>query len=111
MSVFTKANNLADAARFAKRLLQLPIDPKLTSHAKQRIAAADRNPRNAIEVAYDDTAFEICAATFTPIHKGAASVTCPYTNATYLPEFKGQLDPLLGLTEIGVIASGLPAAW
>jgi coatomer protein complex subunit alpha (xenin) len=130
MSVFTKANNQPDAARFAKRLLQLPIDPKLTAHvcrilllwlsipdifasqARQRIAAADRNPRNAVEVPYDEfTAFEICAATFTPIYRGSPSVTCPYTNATYLPEFKGQLDPLLNLTEIGAAASGLPAPW
>ena len=78
--------------------------------ARQRIAAGDRNPRNAVEIDYDEfTEFEICAASFTPIYKGSPSVSCPYTGASYLPEYKGRLDPLLELTEIGAPASGLPA--
>ncbi|TDL13674.1 hypothetical protein BD410DRAFT_872564 [Rickenella mellea] len=107
---FTKANNHATSARFARRLLDLNPDPKIVAQARQRIAAGDRNPRNAIEITYDEfTEFEICAATYTPIYKGSPSVTCPYTGAAYLPEYKGTLDPLLELTEIGAAASGLPA--
>ena len=80
--------------------------------ARQRIAAGDRNPRNAVEISYDEfTPFEICAVTYTPIFKGSASVHCPYTDASFLPQFKGKLDPLTQLTEIGAAASGLPAAW
>lgn len=80
--------------------------------ARQRIAAGDRNPRNAVEVSYDEfTPFEICAATYTPIYKGSSSVHCPYTDAAYLPQFKDQLDPLMELTVIGAPATGLPAAW
>ncbi|KAJ7089174.1 coatomer WD associated region-domain-containing protein [Mycena belliarum] len=112
VSVFTKANNQADAARFAKRLLELKPDPKIVAQARQRIAAGDRNPRNAVEITYDEfTAFEICAASYTPIYKGSSAVYCPYTNAAYLPEFKGKLDPLMQLAEIGATASGLPAPW
>ncbi|KAJ7664311.1 coatomer WD associated region-domain-containing protein [Mycena rosella] len=112
VSVFTKANNQADAARFAKRLLELKPDPKIVAQARQRIAAGDRNPRNAVEISYDEfTAFEICAASYTPIYKGSSAVYCPYTNAAYLPEFKGNLDPLVQLAEIGATASGLPAPW
>ncbi|KAJ6473546.1 coatomer subunit alpha-2 [Mycena vitilis] len=112
VSVFTKANNQADAARFAKRLLELKPDPKIVAQARQRIAAGDRNPRNAVEISYDEfTAFEICAASYTPIYKGASAVYCPYTNQAYLPEFKGKLDPLVHLAEIGAVASGLPAPW
>ena len=78
--------------------------------ARQRVAAGDRNPRNALEIAYDEfTDFEICAASFTPIYKGSPSVRCPYTDAAYLPEYKGHLDPLTELTEIGLSSSGLPA--
>ena len=78
--------------------------------ARQRIAAGDRNPRDAVEIAYDEfTEFEICAASYTPIYKGSPSVRCPYTDAAFLPEFKGTLDPLTCLTEIGAVASGLPA--
>lgn len=78
--------------------------------ARQSIAAGDRNPRNAVEVSYDEfTEFQICAASYTPIYKGSPSVTCPYTGAAYLPEYSGKLDSLLGLTEIGSPASGIPA--
>ncbi|THH32069.1 hypothetical protein EUX98_g2109 [Antrodiella citrinella] len=110
IGVFAKANNHATAAKFARRLLELNPDPKIVAQARQRIAAGDRNPRNAVEIAYDEfTEFDICAASFTPIYKGLPSVRCPYTDATYLPEFKGQLDPLMHLTEIGASSSGLPA--
>jgi len=109
---FSKANNLAQAARFAKRLLELKPDPKIVAQARQRIAAGDRNPRNAVDIDYDEhTAFEICAASYTPIYKGSPSVRCPYTDAMFLPQYQGSLDPLTQLTEIGTVASGLPAAW
>jgi len=130
IGAFAKANNQAHAARFAKRLLDLKPDPKIVaqvsprffpgrctsltkiSKARQRIAAGERNPRNAVEITYDEfTSFEICAASYTPIYKGSPSVQCPYTNASYLPQFKGSLDPLTELTEIGATASGMPAPW
>ena len=80
--------------------------------ARQRIAAGDRNPRNAVDIDYDEyTAFEICGASYTPIYKGSPSVRCPYTDAMFLPQYQGSLDPLTQLTEIGAVASGLPAAW
>ncbi|KAJ3516748.1 hypothetical protein NLJ89_g923 [Agrocybe chaxingu] len=112
IGAFAKANNQAHAARFAKRLLELKPDPKIVAQARQRIAAGDRNPRNTVEIQYDEfTPFEICAATYTPIYKGSPSVHCPYTDAAYLPEFKGTLDPLIQLVEIGASVSGLPASW
>ena len=48
-------------------------------------------------------------ASFTPIYKGSPAVRCPYTDAAYLPQFKGQLDPLTELAEIGASSAGLPA--
>ncbi|KAJ7213338.1 hypothetical protein C8J57DRAFT_1256011 [Mycena rebaudengoi] len=52
-------------------LLELKPDPKIVAQARQRIVAGDRNLRNAIEISYDEfTAFEICAASYTPIYKG-----------------------------------------
>ncbi|KAI0064361.1 coatomer subunit alpha-2 [Artomyces pyxidatus] len=110
IQVFTKANNTATAAKFARRLLDLNPDPKIVAQARQRIAAGDRNPRDAVEIAYDEfTEFEICAASYTPIYKGSPAVRCPYTDAAFLPEFKGSLEPLTRLTEIGAVATGLPA--
>ncbi|KAI6116323.1 coatomer WD associated region-domain-containing protein [Pisolithus sp. B1] len=110
IGVFAKANNHATAAKFARRLLDLNPDPKIVAQARQRIAAGDRNPRDAVEILYDEfTEFEICAATFTPIYKKSPLVRCPYTDAAYLPELRGKLDPLIELTEIGATATGLPA--
>jgi len=110
IGVFARANNHATAAKFARRLLELNPDPKIVAQARQRIAAGDRNPRNAVEISYDEfTEFEICAVSFTPIYKGSPTVRCPYTNAAFLPEYSGQLEPLTRLTEIGAASSGLPA--
>ncbi|TFK26152.1 coatomer subunit alpha-2 [Coprinopsis marcescibilis] len=112
MIVFAKANNHAHSARFAKRLIELKPDPKIVAQARQRIAAGDRNPRNSVDIDYDEfTPFEICAITYTPIYRGSPVVHCPYTNAAYQPQFNGKLDPLSDLTEIGASAAGLPAAW
>jgi coatomer protein complex subunit alpha (xenin) len=112
IGVFAKANNHSSAARFARRLLDLNPDPRIAQLARQRIAAGDRNPRNAVEIAYDEfTSFEICAASLTPIYKGSPAVHCPYTDAPYQPKYKGQLDVLTQLTEIGATVSGLPAPW
>ncbi|KAG8775076.1 hypothetical protein FRC15_000818, partial [Serendipita sp. 397] len=81
----------------------------LLAKAKDVIAAGDRNPRDAVEFDYDEyTDFDICAASLTPIYKGSPSVRCPYTGAAFQPQFKGMLDPLTQLTEIGAPASGLP---
>lgn len=129
IAVFGKANNHAAAAKFARRLIEFNPDSKIVakacstysnfvtvsadmphSQARQAISAGDRNPRNAVEIDYDEfTPFDICAASYTPIYQGSPSVTCPYTGATYLPVYKGQLDPLTKLTEIGAPAAGLPA--
>ncbi|KAF8586601.1 coatomer subunit alpha-2 [Ramaria rubella] len=107
---FTKANNHATAAKLARRLIDLQPDAKIIAKARQVLAAGERNPRNALEISYDEfTEFEICGATFTPIYKGSPSVQCPYTGAFFLPEFKENLDPLTRLTQIGAPSSGLPA--
>ncbi|KIM31135.1 hypothetical protein M408DRAFT_327425 [Serendipita vermifera MAFF 305830] len=106
----SKAKNYATAARFARRLVDLNPDKATLAKAKEVIAAGDRNPRDAVEFGYDEfTEFEICAASLSPIYKGSPSVRCPYTGAAFKPEFKGQLDPLTQLTEIGAPASGLPS--
>jgi coatomer protein complex subunit alpha (xenin) len=110
IGAFAKANNHATAARFAQKLIDLNPDPKIIAQARQRIAAGERNPRDAVEIAYDQfTEFEICAATYTPIYRGSPSARCPYTDAAYLPELRGKLDALVQVAEIGASASGLPA--
>jgi coatomer subunit alpha len=75
--------------------------------AKRIIAAAQRNTRDIVEVDYDQFApFTVCAASYTPIYKGSAGVTDPFTGALYKPEFKGQICRVTGVTEIGAPATG-----
>jgi len=110
MGSFAKANNHATAARFARRLIDLNPDPKIVAQARQRLAAGDRIPRDTVEISYDPhTPFEICAASYTPIYKGSPAARCPFTDAAFLPQYRGRLDPLTEVTEIGAAASGLPA--
>ncbi|KDQ13419.1 hypothetical protein BOTBODRAFT_33724 [Botryobasidium botryosum FD-172 SS1] len=107
---FAKAKNHASAAKFARRLIDLKPDAKIVAEARKVLADGDRNPLDAVEVAYDDfTEFEICAASYTPIYKGSPSVKDPFTGASFLPEYQGKLCPLTEVTEIGAAASGLPA--
>lgn len=76
--------------------------------ARTILAAGDRNPRDAVEIDYDQfSQFDICAASLTPIYPGSPSVRDPLTGATYKPEFKGQLCRVSGVTEVGKSASGL----
>ncbi|KZT60918.1 Coatomer, alpha subunit [Calocera cornea HHB12733] len=108
MTVFTKAQNFATAAVFARKLIELNPAPKVLASARSVVTAGDRNSRDAVDFSYDQfTEFSICAASYTPIYKGSPSVSDPYTGARYLPQYKGQLDPLLQLTQIGAPASGL----
>ncbi|EJD40001.1 Coatomer, alpha subunit [Auricularia subglabra TFB-10046 SS5] len=105
-----KANDHEHAAKFASRLIELNLNPKVIVKAHQVVAAGQRNPRNAVEIVYDETAdFDICAATYAPLYKGQPVVHCPYTGAAYMPECKCQLDPLSQLAEMGAQCAGLPA--
>ncbi|KAF8531096.1 coatomer subunit alpha-2 [Gautieria morchelliformis] len=92
IGVFAKANNHATAAKLARRLIDLQPDAKIVAKARQVLAAGERNPRNALDISYDE---------FTDAMSLYRSL---------LPsEYKGKLDSLARLTEIGAPSSGLPA--
>jgi len=85
------------------KLISLAAGP--TTHSSRRPEPSKRSRDN-----YDEfTDFDICAATLHAEYKGSPAVHYPFTGTSFLPEFKGQLDPLTQLTEIGAAASGLPA--
>jgi len=111
MTVFLKAKNYAAGAKFARRLLELNPAAPVVAKAREVIGQGDRNPRDAVEISYDEfTEFEICGISYTPIYKGSASVRCPFSGASFLPEYKGQICPLTLVTEIGASASGIPSS-
>ncbi|KAK0552131.1 hypothetical protein OC846_001802 [Tilletia horrida] len=111
MAVATKAGNLAMSGSFARRLLALNPAPKVAQQAQATVSAADRNPRDAITVpGYDplEDKFVICAASHTFIPAGGAgAVTDALTGAKYLPEYKGTIDRIAEISEVGRLASGL----
>lgn len=129
MRVFAKAGNHATAAVFARRLIDMkPTDSKVVStvshvaweydtsvliftcshQARSVLTQGDRNPRDAVEVSYDQfSEFDICAASLTPIFKGSPSVQSAYTGARYLPEYKNSICRVDEITQIGLTASGL----
>jgi coatomer protein complex subunit alpha (xenin) len=82
-----------------------------TNHDKQAKkikAQCERNPQDQIDIDFDPFAeFDICAASFTPIYSGSPSVSDPFTGAKYHPQYKGSVDRIADVTEIGAPASGL----
>lgn len=109
MSVFSKSGNHATAAVFARRLIDAsPGDAKVITQARSVLAQGDRNPRDAHEITYDHfTTFDICPKTLTPIYQGSPAVISAYTGARYLPEYKGTVCAVDGITQVGLPASGL----
>ncbi|KAK4702638.1 coatomer subunit alpha, partial [Phenoliferia sp. Uapishka_3] len=109
MTTFSKAKNYSTAAAFAQRLLDLSPPPPVATQARNTLALANRNPRDAVEIDYDlhSGSFDICPASLSPIYAGAPSVLDPFTGAAYLPSYAGSLCSLSGVTEIGRSATGL----
>ncbi|KDN43312.1 putative COP1-coatomer complex alpha chain of secretory pathway vesicles [Tilletiaria anomala UBC 951] len=114
MNVASKAGNFVMAASFANRLLALhpPPPERVAQQAQQVLSVADRSPRDAVPVpSYDprERSFVICGASHTliPAADAGGAVTDPLTQQAYLPEYKGTLCRITGISEIGKITSGL----
>ncbi|KAJ5220344.1 hypothetical protein N7468_009548 [Penicillium chermesinum] len=100
--------NYNSALGFASRMLANGGSAKLLEQAKKIKAQCERNPSDAIDIDFDQFAeFDICAASHTPIFSGSPFVTDPFTGAKYHPQYKGSVDRIAEVTEIGAPASGL----
>ncbi|KAJ5124297.1 uncharacterized protein N7515_008122 [Penicillium bovifimosum] len=106
---FAFANkNYGSALSFANRMLANGGSAKLLEQAKKIKAQCERNPQDQIDIDFDPFAeFDICAASWTPIYSGSPSVSDPFTGAKYHPQYKGSVDRIAEVTEIGAPASGL----
>ncbi|KAJ3109062.1 hypothetical protein HDU97_009180 [Phlyctochytrium planicorne] len=106
MKAFKKSENLATAAQFAKRYLELGPPPESSREA--RLLATASGLADATRVDYDQhNPFFICSKSFTPIYRGSQFVKCPYCSACYKPEYTKQLCSICELAAIGAPASGL----
>ncbi|KAL4779808.1 coatomer WD associated region-domain-containing protein [Aspergillus varians] len=100
--------NYSSAFSFANRMLANGGSAKLLEQARKIKAQCERNPQDKIEIEFDQFAeFDICAASHTPIYGGSPSVTDPFTGAKYHEQYKGSVDRISEVTEIGAPASGL----
>lgn len=69
---------------------------------------AERSPTDAIEIDYDPfNEFEVCGASYTPIYAGEPASVDPLTGIKYKPEFKGTVERIAQVCEIGGRGSGL----
>ena len=83
---------------------------ELTSpkQAKKTKAQCERNPRDAVEIEYDQFAeFDVCAASHTPIYSGSALEECAFDGAKYHTKYKGTVCVVCGVCEVGKHGSGL----
>ncbi|CUM64377.1 uncharacterized protein PRCAT00001979001 [Priceomyces carsonii] len=104
-----KCKNYASAAYFAGELLKIVAAGTRSAEQAQKLKAkADSVSSDAVEIDFDPFAeFDICASTYTPIYEGSPYVSEKLVGAKYLPEEKGKLCKITGITQIGAPASGL----
>lgn len=108
MTTFVKAKNYPTAASFAQKLLDLNPAPPVVTQARNLLATANKNPRDALEIDYDlHSQFDICPASLTPIYQNQASVDDPLTGARYHEKFAGTVCVVSGVTEVGKRGEGL----
>lgn len=103
-----KNKNYSSASYFAGELLTLVSTGQRAEQATKLKARADSVASDAIEIDFDPYAeFDICAATYTPIYRGAASATEALVGAKYQTSELGKVCKITGITKIGAPASGL----
>jgi len=103
-----KLKNYKTAASFARRLLELGPKPEVATQTRKILQACDKNPTDAMKFDYDElNPFTVCSISHTPIYRGKAEEKCPFCQASYQPEFKGQLCKVCNVAEIGRPGSGM----
>ena len=108
LNLFFKLKNYKTAGSFARRLLELGPKADVAQQTRKILQACDKNPTDEHKINYDEhNPFDICAASFVPIYKGSECVSSPLSGAKYLPEFKGEVCRVDGVSQIGKSVAGL----
>jgi hypothetical protein len=82
--------------------------PSPHPQATKVLAMSEQQARNTHKLAYDEAGgFAICAASLTPIPKGAETLRSPYCGAAYHPKFRGTVCVIDGMSQVGVETLGL----
>ncbi|RMY77248.1 hypothetical protein D0863_01443 [Hortaea werneckii] len=91
MNFAQKSKQWGSALGFANRVIEEGTNAKFRENAKRIKTTAERaGPTDPIEIDFDPfTEFTVCAASYTPIYAGEASVACPFDGVQYQPQYKG----------------------
>merc|ERR1719245_1066228 len=108
LNLFFKLKNYKTAGSFARRLLELGPKPDVAQQTRKILQACDKNPTDEHKLDYDEfNPFDICAESYTPVYRGSECVISPLSGAKYLPEFKGEVCRVDGVSQIGKSVAGL----
>ncbi|KAG1700924.1 Coatomer subunit alpha [Nymphon striatum] len=108
LNLFFKLKNFKTAGSFARRLLEVGPRPEISAQTRKLLQACDKNPTDEQQLKYDEhNPFNLCGKTYVPIYRGKPEEKCPLCQASYLPEFKGRLCQVCGVSEIGIDCIGL----
>lgn len=108
LNLFFKLKNFKTAGSFARRLLELGPKPEVAQQTRKILQACDKNPVDEQQLAYDEhNPFDICAASFVPIYRGAECEVAPLSQAKYLPKYKGEVCRIDNVSQIGKSSAGL----
>ncbi|KAJ3090043.1 hypothetical protein HK102_004843, partial [Quaeritorhiza haematococci] len=103
-----KLKNYQTTSVFARRLLELGPSPVVAQQAKKIQALCDKNPNDEVKLDYDQyNPFVICAASFAPIYRGSPTLTCPFCQSSYKPEYRDALCNICEISKVGMHATGL----
>merc|ERR1712156_1088995 len=107
-NLFFKIKNFKTSGSFARRLLELGPKPEVAQQTRKILQACDKNPTDEQQLDYDEhNPFDLCAASYVPIYRGAECETAPLSGAKYLPKFKGSVCKVDGVSQVGKGVSGL----
>jgi len=108
LNLFFKLKNFKTAGSFARRLLELGPKPEVAQQTRKILQACDKSPTDEHQLAYDEhNPFDICAASYVPIYRGAECEIAPLSQAKYLPKFKGQVCKIDRVSQVGKATAGL----
>ncbi|KAL4708469.1 hypothetical protein ACJJTC_014077 [Scirpophaga incertulas] len=108
LNMFFKLKNYRTAASFARRLLELGPRPEVAQQARKILQACEKTPTDEHQLFYDEhNPFNICGISYKPIYRGKPEEKCSLCAASFLPEHKGKLCPVCGVSEIGKDVIGL----
>ena len=108
LNLFFKLKNFKTAGSFARRLLELGPKPEVAQQTRKILQACDKNPVDEHQLNYDEhNPFDVCAASFVPIYRGAECEVAPLSQAKYLPQYKGEICRIDCVSQIGKGTAGL----